>query len=499
MQRIPVDLRGLLSIVVVLLTTGHRSISAQTDQILLKPAFPQLSFEQLLDIQNAGDGSNRLFAVRKTGQIHVFENDHETSQAALFLDLSDTVHTQSEAGLIGLAFHPDYAGNGWFFVHYVIDLGDSLVSRISRFEVDRSDPNRASRSSETIILEERQHWPNHNGGQLVFGPNDGYLYIALGDGGRWADPFYNGQRLGTLPGSLLRIDVDAPSGDRLYGIPDENPYAGNRHYRQEIFASGLRNPWRFSIDPVTNRVWAGDMGQELFEEINIIEKGGNYGWRKKEGYSCLTVGDMTNPTFDCDSTSLIGPVWEYGHSSGTLSVTGGHVYRGTDIPELVGTYVFGDFNKGIVWFLTYNGPTDVSVEEFADLDGNATTFGLDQSGELYVGTFYEGEIFKFVRDSISSVHETGDHGGADHSFIDLPNPSPARDRVVVRYGLADSGPASLRLVDLNGEVVLVIADNSHGSGAHFAEFSISDLASGVYHLVLEADGKTVMRKLIVRR
>lgn len=488
--------RSLLALFIGLACAA--STFAQQPDPLLQPAFPNLTFEQITDIQNAGDGTNRLFVTRKTGEMHVFDNDPDVASAGLFLDLSDTVHTESESGLLGLVFHPNFAENRQFFVNYVTELeSGQLVTRISRFLVDASNPDVADRSSETIILEVDQPFPNHNGGQLAFGP-DGYLYIGLGDGGRWADPFYNAQNLATLLGGMLRIDVDRTEDDRLYRIPEDNPWYGNSKYAGENWAWGLRNPWRFSFDSETGQLWLGDVGQELYEEVNIIERGGNYGWREKEGAFCINLTDMTDPYDDCDSASLIPPIWGYHHSTGNYSITGGYVYRGDKIPSMFGAYFFADFASGVVWRLDYNGRDDIATRELIDLEGNISTFGVDEEGELYLARFYAGEILKFVPDTSLSVDPVTSAVPVV-PYLGLPQPHPVTDRMVLPYGLPKGGDVRIALLDILGAEVEVVLGDPREAGRHTIEILTDDLESGTYFVLLEVGEERVVRKVVVQR
>ncbi len=267
----------LLPCVLALVWVTGCSMDPAQAQLEIEMAFAELRFTRPVDLQHAGDGSDRLFVVEQAGVIQVFANDPSVASASVFLDIEDRVDDRdNEEGLLGLAFHPDFANNGFFYVDYTASNPSRTV--IARYQVDPNDPNRADRDSEVIVLETGQPAGNHNGGQIAFGP-DGFLYIALGDGGGGGDTFGNGQNPSTLLGSILRIDVDNPSNDRNYGIPADNPFVGNTQgFQEEIYAYGLRNPWRFSFDPETGRLWTGDVGQRSFDEIVIVENGGNYGW-----------------------------------------------------------------------------------------------------------------------------------------------------------------------------------------------------------------------------
>lgn len=349
-------------------------------------AFPNLSFDQPVGIYHAGDGTNRLFVVAQQGEIYVFENSEDVLTASVFLDIRDRVLYGGEQGLLGLAFHPNFASNGFFYVDYTAENPRRTV--IARYSVAQSNPDQGDKNSEEVLLEVLQPYSNHNGGQITFGPDD-YLYVALGDGGSGGDPSGNGQNRATLLGSILRIDVDSPSEGRNYGIPADNPFVGNTQgYREEIYAYGLRNPWRFSFDPVTAWLWTGDVGQDRIEEIDIIEKGKNYGWNIMEGSLCYS------PSEGCNRTGLELPLWEYGHDLG-ISVTGGFVYRGSKLPALIGAYIYGDYGSGRIWALEYNGVGDPVNTELFDTNLNIASFGVDEENEIYICAF-DDKIYKLT-------------------------------------------------------------------------------------------------------
>ena len=350
-------------------------------------AFPGISFTRPVDFQFAPDGSNRIYIVEQHGVVYSFDNNRNVKEKSLFLDIRDRVNDSgNEEGLLGLAFHPDFASNGYFFVDYT--AAEPRRTVIARYSTDRQ--NSLSSTGE-IILQIPQPFSNHNGGQLAFG-EDGYLYIALGDGGSAGDPDNNGQNLRTLLGSILRIDVNQPLSDRKYSIPPDNPFAGNtQSYCEEIFAYGLRNPWRFSFDSITKLIWTGDVGQNKYEEIDIIVKGGNYGWNIREGFHPFQEGVLP------DSVKLIDPVFEYDHSVGQ-SITGGFVYRGSKLPTLQGKYIYADFVQGQIWALTYQDKARVSNQLLLDTNLNISSFGIDREGELYLCAF-DGGIYILVDES----------------------------------------------------------------------------------------------------
>ena len=355
------------------------------EEITIELAFSNLSFNRPVDLQYSDNQSTKLFVVEQAGIISVFDNTHSVSEKTVFLDIRSRVDDRfNEEGLLGLAFHPLFSENGYFFVNYTASNPDRTV--ISRFQVSSGSQNKADLDSEFILLEYEQPYTNHNGGQVSFGP-DGYLYIAVGDGGSANDPHNNGQNPKTLLGSILRIDVDHQENGLPYAIPPDNPFAGNTEgFREEIYAYGLRNPWRFSFDPETNWLWTGDVGQNKYEEIDIIEKGGNYGWKIKEGFH-----DFSGST----SAELIDPVWEYNHTQGDVSITGGFVYRGSAVPALIGKYVYADYASGRIWSLDLSDPAHPSNTLIHKADFQISSFGVDQNNELYICGF-DGKIYKFL-------------------------------------------------------------------------------------------------------
>ena len=251
----------------------------------------------------------------------------------------------------------------------------------------KAGANQADDGSELIIMEFSQPYANHNGGQLAFGP-DGYLYIATGDGGSAGDPRGNAQNRSSLLGKILRIDVDKSSEGRSYSIPGDNPFAGNAfEFREEIYAYGLRNPWRFSFDAATGRLWAGDVGQNRIEEVNVVQKGGNYGWNVMEGSLCYSSPN-------CDKSGFTPPVWEYDHSLG-ISIIGGFVYRGPTLDRLHGLYIFGDYGSGRIWALSYNGSEAQEIKELVHSSKNITSFGVDDEGELYICAT-DGQVYRLT-------------------------------------------------------------------------------------------------------
>ena len=330
-------------------------------------------------LTHAGDGSGRIFVATQRGVIHILKNTQEPQTSRIFLDLQDRViykDRENEEGFLGLAFHPRFAENRKFFVYYTTRHAPH-TSVISSFRVSKDDPDRALPESEVEILRIRQPFWNHNGGTIAFGP-DGYLYVGLGDGGSANDPQGNGQNLSTLLGSILRLDVDRTDDGKAYAIPPDNPFVGVKGARPEIFAYGLRNVWRLAFDRQTGRLWAADVGQNSWEEIDLIEKGGNYGWNFREGLHPFGTG---RPPEDA---RFLDPIWEYDHTVGK-SITGGFVYRGRRFPELIGCYVYADYVTGRIWALKYDTATGRVVDNYA-IEGPSLpiiSFGEDESGEIY--------------------------------------------------------------------------------------------------------------------
>ncbi len=372
----------------------NSSFAAEELYVSLENAFPNLSFNKPVEFQHANDNSNRVFIVEKPGVIKVLVNSNTTDSADVFLDITSKVKSDgNEEGLLGLAFHPNYSINGYFFIYYIADSPRRSV--ISRFSVSETNPNQANISSELVLLEILQPYSNHNGGKLAFGP-DNYLYIGTGDGGSAGDPLGNAQNLEVLLGKILRIDIDNIVNGS-YSIPADNPFYGNiNNYREEIYAYGLRNPWRFSFDSVTGWLWVADVGQGTIEELDIIESGNNYGWNIKEGTLCY------NPPSGCDSTGLIDPIFEYDHSVGR-SITGGYVYRGTNMTGQIGKYIYGDYINGQIWALEYDSVNPTNNSLLIETTLSISTFGIDENNNIYVLDYSSGNIYLLKSSSVLTV------------------------------------------------------------------------------------------------
>jgi glucose/arabinose dehydrogenase len=380
----------------------------------VKVAFPQLKFDRALWMEEAPDGTGRIIVVEQRGVVRLIPKDRNATETKVFLDISGRKpFVQNEEGLLAFAFHPGFKTNGLFYIYYTQQGPKREV--LSEFSVSKSDPDKGDPATERILLEMPHPYWNHNGGTLAFGP-DGFLYLSTGDGGMGGDPHNVGQSGHHLLAKILRIDVDSRTGSLPYGIPRDNPFVGKDRngnpkadpfdtqpegVRPEIWAYGLRNVWRMSFDKETGELWAADVGQDKFEEVDLITRGGNYGWSVREGFH-----DFKNQRLQ---GKAIDPVIEYGHTpalaaeskfpnhSTGISITGGYVYRGKKIPSLRGVYVYGDFGAGTIWGLRYeNGQVTADGELVKPNSGRPiASFGQDSEGELYVVVF-DGKIYQLV-------------------------------------------------------------------------------------------------------
>lgn len=350
-------------------------------------AYPKLSFSSPVEYTYANDGTNRVFVVEQEGRIRVFENDASATSAGTYLDIRGKVASGGEMGLLGLAFHPDFKQNGYFYVNYTKNNPRETV--VSRFKAQSANASEVDPASEVILFKFEQPYSNHNGGKTLFGP-DGFLYVSTGDGGSGGDPQNNGQNRKSWLGKILRVDVNGTEKGQ-YSIPADNPYKGNTNgYREEIFAYGLRNPWRVSFDS-KGQLWAGDVGQNAIEEVDIVTKGGNFGWRVKEGNADYNAKDNNvNPA------DLVAPVWQYTHDNGNVSITGGVVYRGSANPALKDKYIYADYASGRVWALSTNGSKATNNQEIISQAGAISAFGEDQKNEMYLCDYGSGKILKLA-------------------------------------------------------------------------------------------------------
>lgn len=380
----------------LLLVVAHVARAVADEPALaveIEPAFTEVAWQGWQAVNDDGlnvpfrpivfthgnDESGRLFVAEQHGTIHVIDDRQNAQTSRLLLDITDQVRyadKENEEGLLGLAFHPKFAENRQFFVYYTPN-SMPRESVVSRFRVSAENPDKADPKSEEIILRIPQPNWNHNGGTITFGP-DGYLYIGMGDGGGRDDPDRTAQNMKSLLGKILRIDIDRPSANRPFSIPTDNPFVGQADVRPEIYAYGLRNVWRMAFDPKTNVLWCADVGQDKWEEINLVEKGGNYGWSVREG----------NHPFHIDESKAEekyrDPIFEYDHEVGK-SITGGLVYRGKQVPELVGKYVYADYVTGKIWALDYDSEAGKMRANYRIPSPMlpVITFGENATGEVY--------------------------------------------------------------------------------------------------------------------
>jgi glucose/arabinose dehydrogenase len=450
-------------------------------------AFPLLpTFTEPLAVQDPFDGTDRLFVLEKQGTIRVFANDPGASNAPVFLDLADSVTNVWESGALDVVFHPNYESNGYFYVTYITK--DPLRWRLSRFHVS-ANPNVADPNSELTILEVPETNLYHKGGCLVFDAN-GDLFVSIGDDGWHTDA----QDRSKIKGKLLHIDVDHPAGGKNYGIPANNPYAGNTQgYLEEVWAYGFRNPWRFSIDAPTGRIWLGDVGENVWEEINIVKKGRNYGWSAVEGPDCWYP-----PECDTVGLNIDMPLHAYAHTSEYGgSVIGGIVYRGTRIPSLNGFYIYADNSAGEAWGLVWNGvapptnyllnvPPEPQTYRFDDISA-------DKDKELFFSSFINGRIWQMVL----VPSGVGDKGTpAMGSLMVHPNPFAGEARI--RYDAPAA--SSVEVYDVHGRLVRRIAGDVKGQGEITWDGRNSAgaaSASGVYFVRMTHHGRSIASQRVV--
>jgi glucose/arabinose dehydrogenase len=396
-------------------------------------------------IENCGD--SRLFIVEEKGKIFICDAAGNRSTQP-YLDITDRVLFSGERGLLGLAFDPNYKNNGFFYVNYINKSGNT---QISRFKVQANNPNLANKNSEKFILQIAQPFSNHNGGCTRFGP-DGYLYIGMGDGGSSGDPNNNAQNPMSLLGKMLRIDVH--SGSQPYKIPADNPFVNSPNYKPEIWALGLRNPWRWSYDAVSGSMYIADVGQSAWEEIDIQKKGiggNNYGWRCYEGkheYNTSGCNAKSSYTF---------PVYEYFHadSTGDCSITGGFVYRGTKYPALYGKYIFTDYCSGLFRLLsTQLGRYRVKTVFDGD-NGAYTSFGVDKNNEIYVTNTVNGNIYH-ITDGASLQNNVAENKSAEQNKLSF-SPNPSNGNINITYTSPKTEQVTVRITNILGEQVYTIS------------------------------------------
>ncbi len=470
----------LISVIFIFLL----SIQSAIGQPVIEVAYPNLSFNLPIDFQVANGVDDTVFVAERAGRIHKFRNDVDTDNSTVILNITSKVNTSGEGGLLGFTFHPDFQNNPYLFVHYT--TSDPFRSVFSRYTIDPGT-GLAESGSEFILFEIDQPFNNHNAGQVRFGP-DGYLYIATGDGGSGGDPLENGQNPTTLLGNILRIDINDTDPGLNYAIPPDNPFVGNNEgIREEIFAYGFRNPFRFSFDAETGDLWVGDVGQSRREEIDLVEIGKNYGWNTMEGSLCF------DPVSGCDQTGLELPVFEYSQP-GSQSVTGGFRYRGSDVPELAGRYVYADFVSGNVWSFEFDGVNASDNQLIDQLTGNSVVcFGEDQDRELYICSF-DGNIYRTGTSVVTSNEELNpERPGTIQLNQNYPNPfNPA---TVISFTLPEAQSVTLDIYNVVGQKVASLVDERMNAGDHSVNFDASNLSSGVYIYVLKTESQSLSRTM----
>jgi uncharacterized repeat protein (TIGR03806 family) len=411
--------------------------------------FWDVGFTQPIAMQLQPSDDRYWFMAEQDGDIWRFDNDLSSQVQTKVLDISHRLNTGFEMGLLGMVLHPDFADNGYLYTYVTDSTGGALISRLSRFEWHAGSESFET-SSETVLMELTQPYSNHNGGQLAFGP-DGLLYWGLGDGGSAGDPLGNGQNTDTLLGSILRIDVD---GGSPYAIPADNPFALGGG-EPEIYAWGLRNPWAFHFDPATGSLWVGDVGQYSWEEIDRVERGGNYGWNLLEGDHCYAVTP-------CDDPDLIGPIIEY-PNPGSASVVGGPVYQGELVPSLQGTVLYSDFYTGELWGIEQDPMSgEVSKTLFASQPGTYFSgFGQDDEGEVYLHSYYDGAIYR-VEAGTGVPAETIPVNLSETGCVDPDDPAQPAE-ALIPYGinapLWSDGADKQRWMALPDGETITIADD----------------------------------------
>ncbi len=475
---------------VVALLAAFVLVPAASAQIRAVEAFPGITFDFPVEVAVAPGQPERLYVVEKgegstTPQApsRILSVAPGETEPTVFLDLTDLAWPGQEAGLLGLAFHPNYEANGRFFVYY----GARGVERTVVAEYRRSarDPLVADPDDPIVHLEVEQSLTIHNGGKIEFGP-DGYLYVAYGDGRGPGDVDGNGQSLSTLLGSLARIDVDGASGDLSYRIPADNPFLGTSGARPEIYARGFRSPWKFSFDAHTGDLWLGDVGETDWEEVNVVEAGGNYGWGEMEGPECFVDG--------CDPDDYDLPLYAYPHApqlpGGGLSVTGGFVYRGSDLAGLQGLYLFADFVFPKLWALREDASgVDILLESVS----NIASINADAEGEVLLTSFSEGKIYRLVQGPLAN----GPGAMALAPTLTLQTANPVRHRARIAIGVAPGTSVRVAAFDARGRELAILHDGPIGSRE--VDFDARGLAPGTVFVRLDAPtGRAVLPLTVVR-
>ncbi|CAN5602629.1 hypothetical protein BH10BAC5_BH10BAC5_21830 [soil metagenome] len=451
------------------------SPSVSDAQYSLTGVFTNTTFNKPLEMVPANDGSDRLFIVGQRGVIYIVNPLLPATPGKIFLDISDRVSpTGLEPGLLGLAFHPQFAVNRYFYVYYTKDT--PARSFIARYQVSASNPDSAVKESELIIFTNTLTSASHYGGKIDFG-RDKFLYIALGMGNGQNDPSNNSQNLTNVMGKVLRINVDSASGGNNYSIPSTNPFIDSTStVRKEIYAWGFRNPWKFNFDS-TGAMWLADVGQNLYEEIDIVTKGKNYGWRIMEGFNCF------NPTV-CDTTGLAKPVFVYQHNTaGGTSITGGYVSYSPNLPLLKNRYIFGDYGNGKIWALSM-GTSPVTSELLIDSPYQISSFGTDKYKNIYICSIGDSKIYKLVDLGVRiiNVNESREY------VISKNYPNPFNPSTIIQFNVPERAFVILKVYNNLGKEIKTLANESMAEGTKQLQFSADNIPSGVYYYKIEMAG-----------
>ncbi len=464
----------------------------------LVSAFPGLTFRDPVDIQAPPDGSGRLFVVEQVGTIRVFTEDASTAASTVFLDLQGRLVSGGERGLLGLAFHPRFPDSAYVYVNYTAP--NPLRTVVARFTVSAATPDDADEGSEHILLEVPQPFSNHNAGQLQFGP-DGYLYVGLGDGGSGGDPQNHGQRPTTLLGSMLRLDVDGGGlppdcggPNARYTIPPTNPFAGQASACDEVFAYGLRNPWRFSFGP-DGTLYAADVGQGAWEEVDTLTAGGNYGWNRLEGSRCYNAAS-------CSAAGTILPVAEYPHNraTGGFSITGGYVYTGAEAAcsSLRGQYLYGDFVSGNIWALSLSSGTPVVRHLVQNAAIGLSTFGVGQTGTLYLADHGGGKLYRLDCATLTAQAAPPEAPGGFR--LGAPFPNPTTDQAHFYLQAAVPQPVEVIVLDALGRLVQRLRSGVvSGTTPLLLQVDTSSLPGGLYAVRATSASGSQLRWFVVAR
>jgi glucose/arabinose dehydrogenase len=457
-------------------------------QVTFSTAFPGRTFTQPVFLTHAYDGTNRIFVVQQNGYIMVFPNDSASTTMNTFLNVTNKIITGSERGLLNVAFHPNYESNRFFYIYYTRAGDGALV--VSRFTTQAGDPNKADSLSEfNLLTVPHPTYSNHNGGCMMFGL-DGYLYMGMGDGGSGGDPFNNAQDTTKFLGKILRINVDGASGGNNYAIPPGNPFPNGT--RPEIYTYGMRNPWRFSQDPVTGIIYHGDVGQDCWEEVDIITAGSNYGWKIMEGFYCYAGVSPCNST-SCNQTGLTLPIKTYQNSGSDCSITGGYVYRGARVPWLVGRYVYADYCSRRTYKLLYSAGVVSDTLQIGLAPSSVYSFGVDQNNELYT-LCSDGVIYKFT----NTVIGINNNGEVPSGFaLEQNYPNPFNPSTKIDFTIPKASFTTLSIFDVTGKLVETLLSGDINEGWHSVNWNASDFPSGVYFYRLSSGSFSVEKKMVL--